>query len=143
MKKLLIFMTLISTLIADDKTDDYFSGQLGSKIQAIKYPISMNNSQCHCQFYISEAFIRHTENDITAQLYQMNIDERNFAKHFLGDEMKLGLKNELIGITENKLAVKNDNVLLDEMIFLVKKLNNQSQIQAQTNNLITKSNTSN
>ena len=70
----------------------------------------------------------------------MNIDQRNFSKHFLGEEMKLGLQNELLGINQSYNQSIGDLAMLDEIIFLTNKMNSQSEITAKSNRLIIKSN---
>lgn len=141
MKKAILLIALSAvSIFATGELDDYYNGSTGEKIEAKMYPISQLSSDCHCQHYINEAFLQHTENDMNRQLYQMNIDQRNFSKHFLGEEMKLGLQNELLGINQSYNQSIGDLAMLDEIIFLTNKMNSQSEITAKSNRLIIKSN---
>ena len=131
----LIFLSLcglglsFNLAIADSPLDDYYAGSTGQRVNSIMYPPSIeSNYVCHCQHLISEAFIQHSEFDLTRQIYQMNIDQRNFAEHFLNVEMVNGLENELKGVLSsfNKMSATMQDY--DELIFLSKKLIKELQI---------------
>lgn len=128
------------SLFATGELDDYYKGSTGQNIEAQIYQLSQLSSDCHCQHYINEAFLQHTENDMNRQLYQMNIDQRNFSMHFLGEEMKLGLKNELLGIHKAYNQSLADLELISELIFLTDKMNHQSELTSKSNSLIIKNN---
>ena len=132
MKKLLLLFLAVLSVRAQDATDDYYAGELGRKVQSALSPISMNDAnQCHRQFYLNEAFVQHSENDMSRQIYQMNIDQRNFAQHFVLNKFVNGLKDELTNIQKTYNQAQVEALQYNELVFLTQKYADMAEIEAR------------
>ena len=78
--------------------------------------------ECHCQNYIKDAFFARAKFDLTKQLEQMEIDQKNFAEHFVSEDMTKGLENELTGVLNSFNKTASTNPAYDEVIFYTEKL---------------------
>ena len=79
-------------------------------------------ANCHCIQFIEEWFMERTDNDLTRQIKQMNIDQSNFANHFVNVEMVKGLENELKGVLSSYNKLQSTMQDYDEMRFLSEQL---------------------
>ena len=79
-------------------------------------------NECHCIQFIEQWFMERTDNDLTRQIKQMNIDQNNFADHFVNVEMVKGLENELKGVLGSYNKLQSTMHDYDEMRFLSEQL---------------------
>lgn len=106
MKKTIIFLAILTNFCFSDE-----------------YDTSVNNpSDCHCQFLINEYYIQHSEYDVSRQIRQMIIDQKNFHKYFLDIETKKGLENELNGVLSTFNKTSSTMSDYSQMLFFTKQL---------------------
>ena len=90
--------------------------------------------ECHCVQFIEQWFMERTDNDLTRQIKQMNIDQNNFADHFVNVEMVKGLENELKGVLSSYNKLQSTMQDYEEMRFLSEQLVKELEV---TNKLTT------
>ena len=104
-----------------------YTGEICSSTTSKRYPIAADNTnilnpfECHCKETIKYN-IADTEYDMSLQLHQMIIDQKNFVDHYVKNQMREGIKRELIGVTDlaNQTAAMMSDY--DELVFLSQKL---------------------